>query len=87
MLALYGRCPPPHQWLMVLKNILIAFVLSVTVLSNTLIGGGVLWDENDLVEWRDRAVNGPYKSSGDAFDSLIPGEWARIVANKKYICL
>ena len=35
-----------------------------------------------MVEWRDRAVNGPYKSSGDAFDSLIPGEWARIVANK-----
>jgi chitodextrinase len=67
---------------MLFKNILIAFVISVTALSNSLRGDGILWSESDLQEWRDRSVNGPYKSAGDAFDPLIPGEWDRIVRNK-----
>ena len=65
-----------------LINKVIAFVFSVTVLSSTLLGGGLLWSDNDLAVWRDRAVNGPYRTAGDAFDPLIPGEWDRIVANK-----
>lgn len=52
------------------------------MLSNTLLGGGLLWSDAHLAEWRDRAVNGPYKSAGDAFDSMIPAEWGRIEANK-----
>ncbi len=67
---------------MVLKNKVLVFVFSVTVLSNALFGGGILWNEDHLQVWRDRSVNGPYKSAGDAFDPLIPGEWSRIVANK-----
>ena len=67
---------------MELINKVIAFVFSVTVFSSTLLGGGLLWSDNDLAVWRDRAVNGPYKSAGDSFDSLIPGEWDRIVTNK-----
>ena len=65
-----------------LTNKVLAFLFSVTVLSNTLLGGGLLWSDNDLAVWRDRAVNGPYKTAGDAFDPLIPGEWDRIVTNK-----
>ena len=65
-----------------LTNKVLAFLFSVTVLSNTLLGGGILWSDNDLAVWRDRAVNGPYKTAGDAFDPLIPGEWDRIVTNK-----
>ena len=65
-----------------LTNKVLAFVFSVTVLSNTLLGGGLTWSDAHLAEWRDRAVNGPYKSAGDAFDPLIPGEWQRIVSNK-----
>jgi len=65
-----------------LTNKVLAFVFSVTVLSNTLLGGGLTWSDPHLAEWRDRAVNGPYKSAGDAFDPLIPGEWQRIVKNK-----
>jgi len=64
-----------------LTNKVLAFLFSVTVLSNTLLGGGLLWSDNDLAVWRDRAVNGPYKTAGDAFDPLIPGEWDRIVTN------
>jgi|GEM_PF-3116107 len=67
---------------MELINKVIAFVCSVTVFSSTLLGGGLLWSDNDLAVWRDRAVNGPYKSAGDSFDPLIPGEWDRIVTNK-----
>ncbi|MDA9260883.1 hypothetical protein N9P58_03340, partial [Puniceicoccaceae bacterium] len=67
---------------MVLTNKVLVFLFSVTVLSNMLLGGGILWSDAHLAEWRDRAVNGPYKSAGDAFDPLIPGEWDRIVANK-----
>jgi chitodextrinase len=67
---------------MELINKVIAFVFSVTVFSSTLLGGGLIWSDNDLAVWRDRAVNGPYKSAGDAFDPLIPGEWDRIVTNK-----
>ncbi|MEZ7842805.1 MAG: thrombospondin type 3 repeat-containing protein [Opitutales bacterium] len=67
---------------MELINKVIAFVFSVTVFSSTLLGGGLLWSDNDLAVWRDRAVNGPYKTAGDAFDPLVPGEWDRIVRNK-----
>ena len=65
-----------------LINKVIVCVFSVTLLSSTLLGGGLLWSDNDLAVWRDRAVNGPYKSAGDSFDPLIPGEWDRIVQNK-----
>ncbi|MDG1241635.1 MAG: hypothetical protein P8R37_09440, partial [Opitutae bacterium] len=64
---------------MVLTNKVLAFVFSFNVLSNSLLGGGLLWNDAHLAEWRDRAVNGPYKSAGDSFDPLIPGEWQRIV--------
>ena len=64
-----------------LINKVLAFVFSVTVLSNTLLGGGILWSDNDLAVWRDRAVNGPYKTAGDAFAGLIPSEWGRISDN------
>ncbi len=67
---------------MELINKVIAFVFSVTVLSNTLLGGGLIWSDAHLTEWRDRAINGPYKMAGDAFDPLIPGEWQRIVSEK-----
>jgi len=43
---------------------------------------GILWDDTDVGVWRDRAVNGPYKSAGDAFDPQVPGEWSRIVSDK-----
>ena len=67
---------------MVLTNKVLAFVFSFNVLSNSLLGGGLLWNDAHLAEWRDRAVNGPYKSAGDSFDPLIPGEWQRIVYEK-----
>ena len=65
-----------------LTNKVLAFVFSVSVLSNTLLGGGLIWSDAHLAEWRDRANNGPYKSAGDSFDPLIPGEWDRIVLEK-----
>ena len=65
-----------------LTNKVLVFVFSVAVLSSTLFGGGILWSDNDLAVWRDRAVNGPYKTAGDAFDALVPGEWNRIVTTK-----
>jgi hypothetical protein len=43
---------------------------------------GILYTDAHLAEWQDRALNGPYKSAGDSFDPLIPGEWDRIVTNK-----
>jgi hypothetical protein len=43
---------------------------------------GLLYTDAHLAEWRNRAINGPYKSVGDAFDPLIPAEWDRIVQNK-----
>jgi hypothetical protein len=43
---------------------------------------GLTYTDAHLAEWRNRANAGPYKSSGDAFDPLIPGEWDRIVENK-----
>ncbi len=43
---------------------------------------GLLWTEAHLAEWRNRALNGPYKSAGDSFDPLIPAEWDRIVSDK-----
>jgi hypothetical protein len=43
---------------------------------------GLLYTDAHLAEWRDRALNGPYKSASDSFDPLIPGEWDRIVTNK-----
>ena len=43
---------------------------------------GLLHTDAHLAEWRDRALYGPYKSSGDSFDPLVPGEWDRIVTNK-----
>jgi chitodextrinase len=67
---------------MILTNKVIAFIFSVTVLLNPLLGGGLIWSDAHLAEWRDRSVNGPYKLAGDAFDPLIPGEWDRIVTEK-----
>ena len=72
----------PKKRSMLFKNILIASVFLSTALSNSLLGSGILWSEDDLLVWRDRSVHGPYKSAGDAFDPLIPGEWDRIVRNK-----
>ena len=64
----------------------ISVVSSVCVIaafcSQSMFASGLLWDENDLSVWRDRAINGPYKTLGDSFDSLVPGEWNRIVSDK-----
>ena len=67
---------------MIITNKVLVFVFSASALSSTLLGGGLIWNDAHLAEWRDRAVNGPYKSAGDAFDPLIPAEWERIVTDK-----
>ena len=43
---------------------------------------GLLYTDAHLAEWRNRALNGPYKSTGDSFDPLVPAEWDRIVSEK-----
>jgi len=48
--------------------------------ANTRLGLHVTADE--LAIWQDRAVNGPYKTAGDAGYSYTPGDWDRIVTNK-----
>ena len=50
--------------------------------SSSLSATGLLWNENDVAVWRDRAIRGPYKNAGDSFDPLVPGEWDRIVSAK-----
>ena len=48
--------------------------------TNTRLGLHVTSDE--LTIWQDRAINGPYKSTGDAGFSNTPGDWDRINTNK-----
>lgn len=61
--------------------LVISFFLSLMI-SSKLYPDGILWSEADLYEWKTRTEKGPFRSSGDDFDPLIPGEWNRIVADK-----
>ncbi len=49
--------------------------------SKLVFADGMLWSDADLAVWVERAANGPYRSAGDSFDPLVPGEWERIESN------
>ena len=65
----------------VLSVVLISLFIipSFPVSAQTRLGLHVTQEELDI--WRDRAVNGPYKSSGDV-STNSPGDWDRIVTRK-----
>jgi hypothetical protein len=60
------------------RKTILAFVVSMLFLGSIMFADGLLWSDADLAVWKTRAVQGPYKSDGDSFDSLVPGEWERI---------
>ena len=38
---------------------------------------GAFYTSSELAQWRDRAINGPFKTAGDAFPNS-PGDWDRM---------
>jgi hypothetical protein len=72
------------EWLPLTLGAFVFRKMTVTLLavavftSATVFADGLLWSDADLAVWKTRAAQGPYKSSGDSFDSLVPGEWERI---------
>jgi hypothetical protein len=43
------------------------------------LGGGILWTDGELAEWRARAKAGPYRVANDAGRANTPGDWERIL--------
>ena len=68
--------PFVSERLLALIHVIVFLCLAVHVFAQ-----GIHWDEADLSIWQDRAINGPYKSNGDAYASVIPAEWQRIENN------
>jgi hypothetical protein len=69
------------QRMMLLSVLVIGFIVVIeqNALSQTKLG--LFFTQEELQIWKQRAVNGPYKSSGDVSQNS-PGDWDRIIANK-----
>jgi hypothetical protein len=63
--------------------VVVQFALLITLLLSVVSAQaqtGLFYTPQEITVWQDRAVNGLYKSAGDAGPGT-PGDWDRIVAN------